>query len=248
MGGGDRSTLSAMAGEERVALITGATGGLGVVVARTFGAAGWRLGLVGRDRDRLVAAAGEAGLADVRWTPGVGDLTDRSAAESAVGEIVGRFGRVDAVLHLVGGYAGGGSIAEFNDDDLRAMLAQHVWTTLNVCRAVAPGMVERGWGRIVAVSASTATTTPPNLAAYTVAKSAEEALLRTLARELSGSGVTVNVLVGRKIDTEHARESEPTPKNAPWMTPEEIAAAMLFLCSDDAAAITGARIPLDGRT
>jgi 3-oxoacyl-[acyl-carrier protein] reductase len=91
-------------------------------------------------------------------------------------------------------------------------------------------------------------TTPPNLAAYSVAKAAGETLLRTLAREVSGSGVTVNVLVGRMIDTDHVRETAPSPKNAPWTTPEEVAAAMRFLCSDEAAAITGARIALDGRT
>ena len=108
-------------------------------------------------------------------------------------------------------------------------------------------MVERGWGRVVAVSASTTSTTPPNLAAYSVAKAAEETFLRTLAREVASNGVTVNVLVGRKIDTDHERETAPSPKNAPWTTPEEVASAMLFLCADEAAAITGARIALDGR-
>ena len=151
------------------------------------------------------------------------------------------------LLHLVGGYAGGGPIASFADEDLDAMLRQHLWSTLHVARAVVPGMVERGWGRVVAVSASTVSTTPPNLAAYSVAKAAEETFLRTLAREVAANGVTVNVLVGRKIDTDHERETAPSPKNAPWTTPEEVASAMLFLCADEAAAITGARIALDGR-
>jgi NAD(P)-dependent dehydrogenase (short-subunit alcohol dehydrogenase family) len=233
---------------DRVVLITGATGGLGSVATRRFGEAGARLGLVGTDEDRLVATAREAGLADDRWAPGVGDLTDRAAAERAVAVVVERLGPVDVLLHLVGGYAGGGPIASFADDDLRSMLDQHLWSTLHVARAVVPGMADRGWGRVVAVTASTTATTPSNLAAYSVAKAAEETLLRTLAREVSGSGVTVNILAGRKIDTEHARETEPSPKNAPWTTPEEIAAAMLYLASEDAAAITGARIPLDGRT
>jgi NAD(P)-dependent dehydrogenase (short-subunit alcohol dehydrogenase family) len=233
---------------DRVVLVTGATGGLGRVVARTFADAGARLGLVGTDRGRLQAVAVDAGLAGDRWESGVGDLTERSAAERAVAEVVDRLGPVDVLLHLVGGYDGGGPIASFADDDLRSMLDQHLWSTLNVSRAVVPGMVERGWGRVVAVTASTAVTTPPNLAAYSVAKSAEETLLRTLAREVSSDGVTVNVLVGRKIDTEHERETAPSPKNASWTTPEEIAAAMLFLCSDEAAAITGARIPMEGRT
>ena len=232
---------------DRVVLITGASGGVGAVVTRRFAEAGARLGLVGRDRERLVATAAAAGLADDRWVVGVGDLTDRTAAEAAVAAVVDRFGRVDVLLHLVGGYAGGGPIAAFADDDLDAMLGQHLWSTLHVARAVVPGMVERGWGRVVAVSASTTSTTPPNLAAYSVAKAAEETFLRTLAREVAANGVTVNVLVGRKIDTDHERETAPSPKNAPWTTPEEVASAMLFLCADEAAAITGARIALDGR-
>ncbi|MFL5726881.1 MAG: SDR family NAD(P)-dependent oxidoreductase [Chloroflexota bacterium] len=233
---------------DRVVLITGATGGLGRAVIRQLADAGSRLGLAGTNEERLRAAAAEAGLTDERWAPGVGDLTDRAAAEAAVAAVVDRLGRIDVLLHLVGGYAGGGSIASFADEDLRTMLDQHVWSTLHVARAVVPGMVEGGWGRVIAVTASTTASTPPNLAAYTVAKAAEETLLRTLAREVASNGVTVNLITGRKIDTEHARETDPSPKTAPWTTPQEIAATMRFLCSDEAAAITGARIAMDGRT
>jgi NAD(P)-dependent dehydrogenase (short-subunit alcohol dehydrogenase family) len=237
-----------MSTADRVVLITGATGGLGSVVTRVFGEAGARLGLVGRDEARLVATAKSAGLADGTWAPGISDLTKRDEAERAVAAVVDRLGPVDVLVHLVGGYAGGGPIASFADEDLSAMLDQHLWSTLHVTRAIVPGMAERGWGRVIAVTAAPAATTPPNLGAYSVAKAAEETLLRTLAREVSGAGVTVNLLVGRKIDTEHARETDPSAKNAPWTTPEEMAAAMRFLCSDDAAAITGARMQLDGRT
>jgi NAD(P)-dependent dehydrogenase (short-subunit alcohol dehydrogenase family) len=232
---------------DRVVLVTGATGGLGAVVLPTFAEAGASLGLVGRDGDRLAEAASRAGLAEDRWAPGVGDMSDPAAAAAAVYDVTQRLGRVDVLLHLVGGYAAGGPIAAFDDDDLRTMLDNHLWSTLNVARAVVPGMVERGWGRVVAVSASTVVTTPPNLGAYSVAKAAEETLLRTLAREVAGDGITVNVIAVRKIDVDHERQANPSPKNAAWTTPEEIAAKMLFLCSDDAAAITGARIALDGR-
>ncbi|HEX5013190.1 MAG TPA: SDR family oxidoreductase [Candidatus Limnocylindrales bacterium] len=233
---------------DRVALVTGATGVLGGVVVRTFADDGWRLGLAGTDHARLEAVAAATALADDRWAPGVGDLSDRSAAEAAAADVVSRLGRIDALLHLVGGYAGGGPIVDFADDDLRRMLDQHLWSTLNIARAVVPGMVERGWGRVVAVTASTAVTTPPKLAAYSVAKGAEETLLRTLAREVAGHGVTVNIVAVRKIDTERVRETAPEPKNAGWTTPEEVAATMRHLCADDAAAITGQRIALDGRT
>lgn len=232
---------------DRVALITGATGLLGGVVADVFSAAGWRLGLMGTDRDRLAGVAEATGLAEDRWAPGVGDLTDRSTAEAAVAEVVGRLGRVDALLHLVGGYAGGGPIVDFADDDLRSMLDQHVWSTLNVARAAIPGMIERRWGRVVAVIASSVVTTPPKLAAYSVAKAAEETLLRTLAREVARDGVTVNVIAVRKIATDRERTQGSSPTAAAWTTPNEIASTMRHLCSDEAAAITGQRIALDGR-
>ena len=237
-----------MAPTQPVVLITGATGILGQAVVRAFARTDARLGLVGTDLARLSRVATDAGLADDRWAAGVGDLGDADATATAVGAIAERFGRVDVLLHLVGGFAGGSSITELDPADVAAMLDQHVWTTLNVARAVVPGMTERGWGRIVAVTSSTTANPPPRMAPYAVGKSAEEALLRTLAREVSGSGVTVNVLAVRKIDEERERVTAPAPKNAPWTTPEEIVSAMLFLASDDAAAITGARIALDGRT
>jgi NAD(P)-dependent dehydrogenase (short-subunit alcohol dehydrogenase family) len=232
---------------ERVVLVTGATGRLGRVVVATFAATGARLGLVGTDADRLTAVATDLGLAADRWTPAVADLTDPAAARAAVDGVVERFGRVDAVLHLVGGWAAGMPVVELAADDLRGMLDQHLWSTLNVVQAVVPGMVERGWGRIVAVTTPFAANPAVKGAAYAISKGAEETLLRTLAREVAAYGVTANLVVVKRIDVEHERETEPLPKNAAWTTPEEIASVMRFLCSDEAAAITGARIPLDGR-
>ncbi|HEX9068374.1 MAG TPA: SDR family oxidoreductase, partial [Ktedonobacterales bacterium] len=81
---------------------------------------------------------------------------------------------------------------------------------------------------------------------YVFAKAAEETMVLTLAHELQGTGVTANVVQVRTIDVRHERETAPTPKNASWTTPEEIAAAMCYLCSDEAGVISGARIPLFG--
>ena len=191
--------------------------------------------------------ATELGLAPDRWTPAVADLTDPAAARAAVDSVVERFGRVDAVLHLVGGWAAGTPVVDLAADDLRGMLDQHLWTTLHIVQAAVPGMVERGWGRIVAVTTPFAANPAVKGAAYAISKGAEETLLRALAREVAADGVTANLVVVKKIDVEHERETEPLPKNAAWTTPEEIASVMRFLCSDEAAAITGARIPLDGR-
>jgi len=128
------------------------------------------------------------------------------------------------------------------------MLDQHLWTTLNVLQAVVPGMVERGSGRVIAVSSPLAAEPGPKGASYAVAKAAEEVLVRSLAREVSGSGVTANVVLIRTLDPKHERETAPTPKNASWATPEEVAETLVFLASPAAAAVNGARIPLYGRS
>ena len=237
--------MNATAG--RVVLITGATGGLGRVAAATFAADGARLGLVGTDRDRLTALGTELGLAADRWVPAVADLADPEAARAAIDTVTQRFGPVEVVLHLVGGWVGGTPVVELELDEVRGMLDNHLWTTLHVVQAVVPGMVERGWGRIVAVTSSFTATPVLNGASYAIAKAAEETLVRSLAREVGSHGVTANLVAVKKIDTHHEREDAPSPKNAGWTTPEEISAVMRFLCSDEAAAINGVRIPLDGR-
>jgi NAD(P)-dependent dehydrogenase (short-subunit alcohol dehydrogenase family) len=231
----------------RAVLITGATGGLGRVATQAFVAAGAKVGLVGTDRARLEALAAELHFAGADWVAPEADLRRADDATRAVAEIEARFGRVDVVLHLVGGWVGGTKIADLDPDDVQGMLDQHLWTTFNVARAVVPGMIDRGWGRLLAISAVAAVEGTSGMAAYAVAKAAEESLLRTLAREVAGSGVTANVLAVRKIDVEHERDSAPNPKNASWTTPEELVAAMRYLCSNDAGVVNGARIPLTGR-
>lgn len=232
----------------RVALITGATGGLGRAAATVFARDGWRLALVGRDADSLAEVAAAAGAADDRWVAATGDLRDPEAAAAVVRTATDRFGRVDALLHLVGGFVPGAPVSQLDPDAFRQMLDQHLWSTLNIVRAAVPGMAERGWGRVLAVTSVTTVTAPANTAIYATSKIAQETLFRSLAKEVASAGVTVNVVAVRQIDEDHAREREPSPKNASWTTPEEIVATLRFLASDDAAPINGARIPLDGRS
>jgi NAD(P)-dependent dehydrogenase (short-subunit alcohol dehydrogenase family) len=234
-----------MALTDRVVLITGATGDLGRVATRAFAAAGAHLALGGTDEERLRDVAAEAGVADDRWVPLAADLRDTEATRDALAAAVDLVGPIDVLLHLVGGYAGGTPVVDLDPADLGEMLDQHLWTTFHVVRSVVPGMVERGWGRVLAVSTPAAAEPTAQRAPYTVGKAAEEALLRTLARETADTGVTVNVVIVRTIDVKGVRLTD--EKKASWTTPEEIVATLRFLASDDAAAITGARIPLYGR-
>lgn len=232
---------------DRVLMVVGATGGLGRVVAGLAAAAGARMILVGTDRGRLGAVAGEHGLVDGRWLPFVADAANAVDARAVVAAGTEAFGRVDALLHMVGGWVGGTAVSDLDSADVQAMLDGHLWSTFHLVQAVLPGMLERGHGRIVAVSSPYAGEPGARGAPYAIGKAAQDVLLRSLAREVANTGVTVNQVSVRTIDVGHEREREPTPRNAAWATPEEIAAVMLFLASDEAAAVNGARIPLFGR-
>jgi 3-oxoacyl-[acyl-carrier protein] reductase len=233
--------------QDRVVAITGATGGLGRAAAARFAADGWRVGVLGTDAGRLATLASDLSLTEGRWAPGVADLRDASAATAALDAVADALGPVDALLHAVGGYAGGETLVDVDAATLDDMVGQHVWSTFHVVRGVVPGMVERGWGRIIAVTPVITAAPVAKQGAYTAAKAAQEALIRTLARELAGSGVTANLIAVKAIDAEGVRDREPSPKTAAWSTPAEIVEAMRWLCSDEAATVNGQRLALDGR-
>lgn len=228
-------------------LITGATGPSGRAVARRFADDGARLALNGSDAVRLAGVIGALGLASDRVIAVPGDLTDPEAAREVVVAAEAAFGRVDVLVHLVGGWTGGTAVADLDHAEVRSMLDQHLWTTLNTLQAVLPGMTSRGFGRVMAVSSPLATAPGPRGASYAMAKAAEEVLLRSVARETAADGVTANILVIRTLDDERSRAAQPNAKTAGWTTPEELADAIAWLASPAAAAVNGQRIPLDGR-
>ena len=205
-----------------------------------------RLALVGSRREPLETLGAKLGLAPDRWMAADADLRDRAAAEGVVDSVADRYGRIDVLVHLIGGYHGGHPVVEVSDTEIQAMLSQHLWTTLHMARAVVPRMTDAGWGRVAAVSSPMATTPGKSVAPYAVGKAAQEALLGTLAREVAGTGVTVNLVLVRQIDVDHERDANPSPKNAWWTTPEEISATIRHLVSEEAAAVNGAKIPLYG--
>jgi NAD(P)-dependent dehydrogenase (short-subunit alcohol dehydrogenase family) len=232
--------------KNRTAIITGATGGLGRVVTRRLAESGAQLVLSGSNTAKLDALASELSLADGCWLPVAADLTEAAAAQRLLDAALAKFGRVDILLHFVGGWMGGKPVTQVPAADVSTMLQQHLWTTFYLAQAFCPHLAANGWGRIVVVSSPSAGTPPANGLPYAVGKSAQEALIATLAEELKGTGVTANVLRVRAIDLKHERESQPSARNASWTTPEEIAEAVLYLCSDAAGVINGARIPLYG--
>jgi NAD(P)-dependent dehydrogenase (short-subunit alcohol dehydrogenase family) len=235
-----------MAIQNKVTVISGATGGLGRVVAREFAAQGAKLVLVSHNAEHLAQLETELNLSPENFLSIVADLTQRDSAQKILDAAVAKFGRVDILFNFIGGWIAGKPVSDVAPEEVENMLAQHFWTSFNLAQAFVPHMLENHWGRYVVISTPGVGTPPANSLPYTVGKAAEETLMLTLAEELKHTGVTANILRVRSIDVEHKREREPSPKNAAWTTPEEIAAALLYLCSDEANRVNGARIPLYG--
>jgi len=227
-----------------VAMITGATGGLGRVLAPDLAADGYDLALVGSDSGRLDALRDELGLDPERTLAVAANLRDAGAATAAIDSVYERFGRVDALAHLVGGWTGGMHVGRSPDEPYASMIDQHFWTSLNVVRDLAPRMIDAGFGRIAAVSSPMAATPEAGMSAYAVGKAAQETLFAALAQEVAGTGVTVNVVRVRAIDTS-AAPGEPSEKEYAT-TPAEISAALRYLFSPAARVVNGERIGLHG--
>jgi NAD(P)-dependent dehydrogenase (short-subunit alcohol dehydrogenase family) len=223
-------------------MITGATGGLGRVLAADLAADGWDLALIGSNAERLAALAEGLDLDDEHTLAVTADLRDAEAAREAIDAAYERFGRVDALAHLVGGWTGGMTVAQSPDEPYASMIDQHLWTSVNVTRELAPRMAEAGFGRIVAVSSPVAARPDAGMSAYAAGKAAQEALFGALAQEVAGSGVTVNIVRVRAIDTTGDRDSGSVKVDA--TTTAELSAAIRYLFSDDARVVNGERIGL----
>ena len=220
---------------KRVVVITGATGALGRVTAHTFAREGASLALLSNDQGKLDPLARDLNLPDDRILTYAVNLLDAGSVREVAETVSAKFGRVDALIHLVGGWTGGKTIAETNADEFKFMLNQHAWTTIHLMQAFLPELVADGWGRVIAVSSPLATNPSAKMGAYAVGKAAQETLLMTLADEFTGTDVTANVIQVKAIDVKGIGKGT---------SPQEIVSAMLYLFSDEAGKINGARIPM----
>jgi len=235
---------------DRVVLISGATGALGSAVTRVFARTEARLALTGRSEQKLERLAAEVGLPAERIFTVPADVAQANGVRDLVEAIVARFERVDVLLNTVGGWSGGRRVGETPVEEWDRMLALNLRSAFLLSRAVLPLMLESGWGRIVHVSSKAAVAPRAKQAAYAVAKMGLITLTEVIAAEVRsqsrGSGVTANVILPSIIDTPANRKMMPKADPRKWVPPERIAATMRFLCSDDAASINGARIPIYG--
>lgn len=217
-------------------LITGAGGGLGRAVVEAF-----------------LAAGGTVYGVDMSWSKGnphrstnfhaiEADVNTDEGCDTAVESSA----PVNALIHLVGGYAGGQSIAETDDATFDRMINLNLRSAFRMIRAALPGMQQAGKGRIVVIGSRAGDEPMAGSAAYNASKAALTALIRTAALETRRSGVTVNLVAPSIIDTPANRAAMPSAEFSRWVKPESIAKLLVWLASDAAADISGATIPIYG--
>jgi NAD(P)-dependent dehydrogenase (short-subunit alcohol dehydrogenase family) len=220
-------------------VVTGGTGGLGSAVTRAFLAAGWRVVVPWIAERELERVQEHERLALVRAD--LFDAADVAGVFEAAGSSLG------ALVNLVGGFAEHGRVHETPVDTFEEQLRLNLRPTYLCAAAAAPAMLARGGGAIVCVSSRAARRPFPGAAGYIVSKAAVLALVDALDAEYRRDGIRVNAVLPSVIDTPFNRASMPDADFDTWVHPDEIARVIAFLCSDDAAATSGAHVPVYGQ-
>jgi NAD(P)-dependent dehydrogenase (short-subunit alcohol dehydrogenase family) len=231
----------------KVAVVTGAAGNLGRVVAQTFAAAGARVALVDRGEAGLIAAQADlpAGAESAVFAV---DLLQAEAVAALADQVVGRLGGVDILANIAGGFTMGPPLHETSDRDWDFMLDLNARSVFHTCRALIPAMLARGGGRIVNVSARAATEGKAHMIPYCASKAAVITLTEGLSAELKDAGINVNCVLPGTLDTPQNRAAMPDQDFSLWVPPAALADVIAFLASDAARCVTGAAIPVYGRS
>jgi len=225
------------------ALITGGTGGLGAAVTRAFLDGGWRVVV-----PLFAEAERERVPAHERLVLETADLSDPDSAASIAALAAGADGApLKAVVNLVGGFAAGGRVHETPIDDFEAQLRLNLRPTYLVCQAALPHLQAAGGGAIVCVSSRAALRPFSGAAGYIVAKAAVLAFVDALAEEYRKDDIRCNAILPSVIDTPANRRAMPDAEHERWVSPEQIASVVRFLCDDGAEVVSGAHVPVYGR-
>lgn len=219
-------------------LITGAKGGLGNFVTERFLSAGAQV--IGVSR-----SIKDSDFPNPRFAAMSVDLGDAAAVNGLIADVLQRFGRLDVVAHVAGGFRGGKAVAATDDETFDAMFGLNVKAFFNVARSVVPKM--GAGGRIIAVASRNALEPSPNAAAYAASKAALVSLVRSLAVETKAAGITVNAVLPGTMDTSGNRMAMPNADTSKWVPPAKVAEVIYWLASDAAEQVSGAAVPVFGR-
>lgn len=225
--------------DHRVALVTGAKGGLGSFVTEAFLAAGATVVGVSRSIQ-------QSDFPHPAFTAMPAEATAESSASVAAG-VVARFGRIDALVHLIGGFAGGNPATDTDDATWEQMLSLNLRSAVFFVRAVVPHMRAAGSGRILAIGSRAAVEHPASLSAYVASKAALIGFICTVAAENRDASVTANIVLPGMMDTPVNRAAMPNADRSKWVQPARVAQLLVWLASEESGDMTGDVIPVYGR-
>jgi len=231
---------------DQIVVISGASGNLGVAAAHGFAAAGAKLGLLGRNLERLESALGELATSPQHMLLAPVDMTEADSVKQAIDKLAEHFGRLDVLLNLTGGYRAGTPVHESKPEDWEFMLSLNARTAYLGSRAVVPHMLRQGRGKIINIGARPGLKGVANTAAYSASKSAVIRLTESMAAELKTQGVNVNCVLPGTMDTPDNRKAMPNARHERWVPLEEVVDVIMFLASDAARAVHGVSVPVDG--
>lgn len=224
--------------KNRVVLITGAKGGLGNHVTRKFLDAGAQVAGVSLN-------ISQEDFVDANFMAVPADFSKAETVNTVVASVVKRWGKLDALIHVLGGFSGGKSVAETDDAMWKQMQDMNLSAAFFTLRATIPHLRKSGSGRIVAIGSLAAAEPHAGLGAYVTFKSALTMLIRTVAAENKDAGVTANVILPGTMDTPANRRDMASADFTKWLPPGEVADLALWLADEKTAHVTGALIPIE---
>jgi NAD(P)-dependent dehydrogenase (short-subunit alcohol dehydrogenase family) len=226
--------------KDRVVFITGANGGLGTSVTDAFLRQGARV--IGAS---LHIKGGD--FPQPNFEAMTLDFGKPDEIKRGVAKIVERYGRLDVLVHLLGGFAGGPSLAETSDEMWNQMQNINLTSAFQVFRESIPHLRKSSSGRLIAIGSLTAAQPRANLGAYVTFKTALAMLVQTVALENTDVGLTANVILPGTMDTPGNRKAMPDADFSKWAKTEDVADLVLFVAGDQARHLTGLAIPIEGR-
>jgi NAD(P)-dependent dehydrogenase (short-subunit alcohol dehydrogenase family) len=237
-----------MMSETRVLVITGATGGLGTALVRRLATSNYRFAATYLVPEEARAFEEAVLLDEDRLLMARVDAADTDEVEAFMRRTAEQFGGIDSLCCLAGKWAGGRDVVDTDDVRFDRMIDANLRSAFAAVRAALPYLKAADWGRILFMGSRAAFDAPAGQAAFNIAKAGLVALTRSLAQELGGEAITANVILPSVIDTPATRKALPYADYMDWPTPDEIAAVMEFMLSEASGTISGASIPVYGKT
>jgi len=229
--------------DHRTVIVTGAAGNLGKAVAQAFADQGANLVLADLDRKGLERAFGTE---NERRLFAPANLLEPAGATGLAETALKRFGHIDVLCNIAGGFRMGEPVHETSDENWNFLFDINTRTLLNAVRAVVPHMVSAGYGKIVNIGAFAAQKGVAQMGAYTAAKGTVIRMTEAMAAELRDKNINVNCVLPTIIDTPENRSAMPKADPAKWVAPADLANVIAFLASDAARAVHGAAVPVTG--